>query len=92
MMFIGGIGLMKEETIVISKFKASCLAVLKKVKKTGQPILVTRRGEPMALIQPPPPPEKLESWLGRFRSRGTITGDILSPATNSHEWEVLDQV
>jgi len=82
---------MEEETIVISKFKATCLAVLSKVKQTGQPVLVTRRGEPIALIEPPPQPEKRESWLGMFSSRGTITGDIISPALNSREWEVLEQ-
>ncbi|MDO9515430.1 MAG: type II toxin-antitoxin system Phd/YefM family antitoxin [Syntrophales bacterium] len=82
---------MKEETIVISKFKATCLAVLNRVKQTGQPVLVTRRGEPIAIIEPPPQPERCESWLGMFRSRGTITGDIISPALSSHEWEVLEQ-
>jgi len=34
------------EEIAISKFKATCLAVLEKVKKTGQPVLVTRFGHP----------------------------------------------
>ena len=82
---------MKEETIVISKFKATCLSVLKRVKQTGQPVLVTRRGEPIALIEPPPQPEKRESWLGMFRSRGTIRGDIISPALSSSEGEVLGQ-
>jgi len=38
------------EEIAISKFKATCLAVLEKVKKTGQPILVTRFGHPVAQI------------------------------------------
>ncbi len=52
---------MQEETIMISKFKATCLAVLNKVKQTGQPVLVTRRGEPIALIEPPPQPERYES-------------------------------
>ncbi|MDO9529441.1 MAG: type II toxin-antitoxin system prevent-host-death family antitoxin [Syntrophales bacterium] len=82
---------MKEETIAISKFKATCLAVLNKVKQTGQPVLVTRRGEPIALIEPPPKPQMRESWLGMFRSRGTITGDIVSPAVSSREWEALGQ-
>ncbi len=82
---------MKEETIMISKFKATCLAVLNKVKQTGQPVLVTRRGEPIALIEPPPQPERYESWLGTFSSRGAITGDIISPALSSREWEVLGQ-
>jgi hypothetical protein len=32
------------EEIAISKFKATCLAVLEKVRKTGKPVLVTRFG------------------------------------------------
>lgn len=35
----------------ISKFKATCLAVLQEVRQTGQPILVTRRGEPIAEVE-----------------------------------------
>lgn len=82
---------MEENTIMISKFKATCLAVLERVRKTGQPVLVTRRGEPVALIEPPPKPEKRMSWLGMFSSRGKIAGDIVSPALESGEWEVLEQ-
>jgi len=36
----------EEKTVTISKFKATCLAILGNVKKTGRSILVTRRGEP----------------------------------------------
>ena len=82
---------MAQETIMISKFKATCLAVLDRVKKTGQPILVTRRGEPIALIEPPPQQKSPKSWMGMFSSRGKITGDIISPALNPEKWEVLDQ-
>lgn len=46
------------EEIAISKFKATCLAVLAKVKKTGQPVLVTRFGQPIARIEPPEPAKR----------------------------------
>jgi prevent-host-death family protein len=39
-------GIMDE--IAISKFKATCLAVLERVRKTHRPIRVTRFGEPVA--------------------------------------------
>jgi prevent-host-death family protein len=80
---------MPEEVITISKFKSTCLALLEKVKKTGQPILVTKRGEPIALITPPPEPEKPASWLGSFQGTGRIVGDIVQPAFDEKEWEVL---
>jgi len=81
---------MEQKTIMISHFKATCLSVLDRVKKTGQPILVTRRGEPIALIEPPPQQKSSKSWMGMFSSRGRIAGDIISPALNSGKWEVLE--
>ncbi|MCZ6622886.1 MAG: type II toxin-antitoxin system prevent-host-death family antitoxin [Deltaproteobacteria bacterium] len=77
--------------VSISKFKATCLALLKKVKRTGQPILVTRKGKPIAQVIPPPPPKKPESWLGSFQSTGKIVGDIVSPATAESDWEAMQQ-
>lgn len=79
------------EQVPISKFKATCLALLDRVKRTGQPILVTRRGEPIAQVLPPPPPERPASWLGAFRETGRIVGDILSPAVEEEEWEILNR-
>lgn len=76
------------ETVTISHFKATCLALLAKVKRTGRPILVTRKGEVIAQILPPPPPEKPQSWLGSFHETGKILGDVVLPAADVTEWEV----
>ncbi len=78
---------MEPEEITISRFKATCLAVLAKVKRTGKPILVTRKGEPIAQVNPPPLPKQPKSWLGSLRTTGRITGDIVSPAVPESEWE-----
>ena len=80
----------ENDTITISKFKATCLAVLDKVKRTGRPVLVTRYGEPVAIIDPPPPPAKKESLLGAFKGKGRITGDIVSPAASEKDWQALN--
>ncbi len=77
------------ETIAISKFKATCLAVLQKVKRTGRPVLVTRFGKPIASIVPPPTPVRRPDWLGSLAGTATIVGDIVSPALPEEEWEVL---
>ena len=34
--------------MTVSRFKATCLAVLQRVMRTGRPILLTRFGEPVA--------------------------------------------
>ena len=80
----------KMEKIQISKFKANCLAVLDRVGKTRKPVLVTRFGKPVAQIVPPPRPDRREGWLGCMRDRGRIVGDIVGPAAEASEWEVLE--
>ncbi|MBW1785613.1 MAG: type II toxin-antitoxin system Phd/YefM family antitoxin [Deltaproteobacteria bacterium] len=67
--------------IAISKFKAMCVQLLDEVKKTGKPPLVTRNGEAIALVAPPPP-QKTEGWLGCMKDDIKITGDIISPASD----------
>jgi prevent-host-death family protein len=76
-------------TISISEFKARCLAVLKRVQQTGQPIIVTRRGEPVAEVVPPRVQRARRRWLGNYRDTGKIVGDVVSPASDEQEWEVL---
>ena len=77
------------ETVSISKFKATCLARLDKVKRTGQALRITRRGVPMAEVIPPSPPPRSKGWLGSLRSTGRIVGDVVSPASAEGEWEAL---
>jgi prevent-host-death family protein len=78
--------------VTISKFKATCLNLLKKVKQTGRQVLITRRGEPVALIVPPPVSEKPKKWLGIYAEKGRIVGDIISPAGAPEDWEILNNV
>jgi prevent-host-death family protein len=70
---------MNTETIPISRFKATCLAVLERVRATGQPVLVTKFGRPIAQVIPPSPAAPPATWLGAFRARGRITGDVTLP-------------
>jgi prevent-host-death family protein len=77
---------MKE--IAISEFKAKCLAILDQVQKTKEPIRVTRRGRPIAEVSPPKPNDNRD-WMGSMKGRMEILGDIVSPASNEDDWEVL---
>jgi prevent-host-death family protein len=74
------------EEIAISKFKATCLAVLEKVKKTGQPILVTRFGQPIARIEPPEPVKRVIR-LGTGVGSMKILGDIVGPISDISDWQ-----
>ena len=71
--------------IAISKFKATCLAVLEDVRKTGTPVRITRFGRPMAEVVPPRP-VKTTSWLGCMKDSLEIKGDIVGPVGAFDGW------
>ena len=77
------------EEIAISKFKATCLSVLERVRKTGKPVLVTRFGKPIAEVVPPPPPPRTANWMGSMAGTVEILGDIVGPISTEEEWSPL---
>ena len=77
------------QTINITKFKTTCSSMLERVKKTGKPLLITKRGKPVALVSAPAAPaERAKSFFGCMKGTVTIKGDIVKPLPVK-DWEVL---
>jgi antitoxin (DNA-binding transcriptional repressor) of toxin-antitoxin stability system len=76
------------ETIPITKFKTSCLSALQKVKKTGQPLLITKSGQPVAMVTTPPGNVASGKAFGCMKQAIKIQGDILKPLPEK-DWETL---
>jgi prevent-host-death family protein len=74
--------------VAISEFKAKCLALLEQVRRTRQPIRITRHGKPVAEVIPPAPVVDRRSMFGSMKD-SKIIGDIISPANDEDEWEAL---
>lgn len=77
------------EEIAISEFKAKCTAVLERVSRTKQPVRITRHGKPVADVVPTNCEVDRAALMGSMRDSIEILGDIVSPATDEDEWEVL---
>jgi prevent-host-death family protein len=77
------------DEVAVSKFKAKCLSLLQQVYKTKKPIRVTRFGKPIAEVIPPSSLEGRAAWIGSMKNSMEIVGDIISPANEENEWEVL---
>ena len=78
---------MYKDSVPISVFKAQCLALLKRVRETGTPLVVTKFGEPVAEIVPPTPPPPAADWMGSLAGQMEIVGDIIEPI--DIEWEAM---
>jgi prevent-host-death family protein len=75
--------------VTISEFRAKCCALVERVRRTHQPIRITRRGKPIAEIVPPSPTVSRAKLIGSMKDSCEILGDIISPANDEDEWEVL---
>jgi prevent-host-death family protein len=73
--------------IPAGKFKASCLAVMEDVRRTRNPVLITKRGHPVAKLVPADTPP--DEFIGRLEGVVKIVGDIESPVEPPDTWGAL---
>ena len=59
------------------EFKAKCLQLMDRVAESGEPIVITKRGKPVAVLTPVRYPSKAAA--GFFKGKMKIVGDILAP-------------
>jgi prevent-host-death family protein len=75
------------KTVAAGEFKARCLTLMDDVKKTRAPIVITKRGKPVAKLVPIE--EEKDDFLGRLKGVIEIVGDIESPVVPIEDWEAL---
>jgi prevent-host-death family protein len=73
--------------ISAEEFKTNCLALINQVKATGEPILITEHGKPVAKLLPAA--TKDDSIFGYMAGRAKIVGDIVSSITPIEDWDAL---
>lgn len=75
-------------TMAAGEFKARCLQVMEKVRKTRTSVVITKRGEPVAKLVPLDEPASpiFDSLKGKIE----ILGDIVSPITPLEDWEGIE--
>lgn len=74
-------------TIPAARFKAQCLKVMEEVRSKHRPVLITKRGKPLAKLVPPD--EAPDEIFGSLSGKIEILGDIVSPITPIEDWENL---
>jgi prevent-host-death family protein len=75
------------KTIAAGEFKAQCLRVMDRVQATRVPVLITKRGKPVAKLVPAD--EFRSEVFDALKGKVEILGDIVSPVTPPEDWEAL---
>jgi prevent-host-death family protein len=71
-------------TIPAGEFKSKCLKLLDEVAEKRKPLIVTKRGRPLAQVVPMP---AKRDFVGSMRGSVLWEGDIISPI--DVEWEAM---
>jgi len=67
------------------EFKAQCLAVMDQVLRSGEPVLITKHGKPVAKLVPAD--KQSDDLFGYMAGKVKIVGDIVGPVTPLEDWE-----
>lgn len=73
------------KNMAAGEFKARCLTVMEEVNKTREPVVITKRGRPVAKLVPAD--QSGAQLLGRLEGVVRIVGDIESPVESPEAWD-----
>ena len=73
------------KTMPAGEFKARCLRVMEEVKKYRTPVVITKKGRPVAKLVPPDEPAT--DVFGCMAGSARIVGDIEAPVVASGTWK-----
>ncbi len=75
------------KTIPAGQFKARCLRLMDEVRATREPLLITKKGRPVAKLVPAE--NQPGDIFGCLKGEFEIVGDIESPIVPWEEWDAL---
>jgi len=68
-------------------FKVHCLAVMDEVQARRETVVITKHGKPVAKLVPAD--KNADDIYNFMAGKGTIAGDVVSPAMSDEEWGEL---
>ncbi len=81
---------MTARQIPATEFKAKCLRIIKEMNRDGQPVTITNRGRPVAVLSPmPAADEKPPAFIGMMRGTVLEYEDPFEPAAFPSDWSAL---
>jgi prevent-host-death family protein len=75
------------KTMPAGEFKARCLRVMEDVKKYRTPVVITKKGRPVAKLVPADVPAS--DVFGCMAGTARIVGDVEAPVVPAEAWEAI---
>jgi prevent-host-death family protein len=72
------------KTMPAGRFKTNCLSIMDEVQAKRETVVITKHGHPVAKLVPVD--TRVDEIFGFLKGRGSITGDVVSPALSPEEW------
>ena len=72
-------------SIPAALFKARCLKIMDEVKTRREPVLITKKGKPVARLVPADEP--VRDVFGCLAGELEITGDLMAPVIAASAWK-----
>ncbi|WP_426227029.1 type II toxin-antitoxin system Phd/YefM family antitoxin [Pararhizobium sp. DWP3-4] len=78
---------MHGKAVGAAEFKAKCLNLIDQMNDDGEPITITKRGKPVAMLSPVPDAVANTSIIGAMKGSVLSYDDPFSPAIEAGEWD-----
>ena len=77
------------KTVAASGFQANCLRIINEMREDGEPVTITNRGKPVAVLSPVQPERKTRSIVGTMKGTVLAYDNPFGPATDSSAWDAM---
>ncbi|PST19489.1 prevent-host-death protein [Rhizobium sp. JAB6] len=78
---------MSIKSVGAAEFKAKCLHLIDQMGDDGEPIIITKRGKPVALLTPASEKSDRRSIIGAMKGSVLRYDDPFLPAVDVGEWD-----
>ena len=77
------------KTIAAAAFQAKCLRIINEMGEDGEPVTITNRGRPVAVLSPARPAREDRSIIGAMQGSVLAYDDPFMPATDPADWNAV---
>ena len=77
------------KTIAASAFQAKCLRIINEMGHVGEPVTITNRGRPVAVLSPVRPEQAEQSIVGAMKGSVLAYDDPFQPAADPTDWNAV---